>query len=450
MRANQSKIAGWGNYPKEEAFLYRPEKYKELQEMVTSSESQLRYISRGLGRSYGDTALNQGNGILLHTKFNRFLAFDSETQILECEAGVSLEEIIEVFLPRGYFLPVTPGTKYVTIGGAIANDVHGKNHHKDGAISDHVIDFTLMTADGKVLTCSREENAELFWATVGGIGLTGILLTARLRLIPVESAYMEVDYQKAANLEEALEKLAETDDLYPYSVAWIDCLTSGKSMGRSVLMLGKHASREHPLSIREKRKLNMPFHLPSIALNPLSIGAFNTLYYNKFKDNSRVTVDYDTFFYPLDAIGNWNRMYGSSGFIQYQMVFPPETSKAGLTTILTMLSRARKSSFLAVLKSFGEKGKGWLAFPRKGYTLALDIPVRGGEKFLSFIHELDQVVMKYDGVLYLAKDSTMSPETFRHMYPEWERFRQMKEQIDPHHVFSSSMSRRLKLTEDRG
>ncbi|MEW9672566.1 FAD-binding protein [Ammoniphilus sp. 3BR4] len=449
MKAYQSTIAGWGNYPKEEAVLYRPEKYQELQEMITSKR-HLHYISRGLGRSYGDTALNRGNGVLLHTQFHRFLAFDAETRILECEAGVTLEEIIRVFLPRGYFLPVTPGTKYVTIGGAIANDVHGKNHHKDGAISDHVIDFTLMTADGSVLTCSREENADLFWATVGGIGLTGILLTVRLRLIPVESAFIDVDYQKAANLEEALEKLAETDELYPYSVAWIDCLSSGKSMGRSVLMLGKHASREHSLSVKEKRKLNMPFHLPSVALNPLSIGAFNTLYYNKFKDNSRVTVDYDTFFYPLDAIHNWNRMYGTSGFIQYQMVFPPETSKAGLTTILTMLSRSKKSSFLAVLKSFGQKGKGWLAFPRKGYTLALDIPVRGGEKFFSFIQELDKAVMQYDGVLYLAKDSTMSPETFRHMYPEWEKFRQMKDQIDPNHVFSSSMSRRLKLTEDRG
>ncbi|RXT04520.1 FAD-binding oxidoreductase [Ammoniphilus sp. CFH 90114] len=455
MKAWKKDIAGWGNYPKEKAFLYRPEKTTELKSLLASG-AKTNYISRGLGRSYGDTALNRREGVILHTKFNRFLSFDPDTGVVECEAGVSLEEIIEVFLPRGYFLPVTPGTKYVTLGGAIANDVHGKNHHQDGAISDHLLDFTLMTASGELWTCSREENADLFWATVGGIGLTGIILTARLRLISVESAYIEVDYKKAANLDEALDKLAETGDQYPYSVAWIDCLATGRSMGRSVLMLGKHAGRDSlpatggdPLSIRKKKKLNMPFNLPSLVLNPLSIGAFNALYYGKFKDDSLVTVDYDSFFYPLDAIDNWNRMYGAKGFIQYQMVFPPETSREGLTEVLERLSQAKKSSFLAVLKSFGARGNGWLSFPRPGYTLALDIPVRGGAEFISFIHELDQIVLHYGGVLYLAKDALMSPDTFRTMYPEWERFRELKEKVDPHHLFSSSMARRLHLTEDK-
>lgn len=458
MRAMKSVMAGWGNYPKEEARVLRPEKTKELVDLLRQGNEQgASYISRGLGRSYGDTALNKGQGVILHTKFNRFLAFDSATGILECEAGVSLEEILEVCLPLGFFLPVTPGTKYVTIGGAIANDVHGKNHHKDGAISDHVLELTLLLASGGVRVCSREENADLFWATIGGIGLTGIMLKAKIRLVPVESAYIDVDYVKAVNLDDALGKLAATNDQYPYSVAWIDCLSTGKSMGRSVLMLGRHAGREglmqggggNPLKIKEKRKLSMPFHLPSITLNPLSIGVFNALYYAKFKDGSRVTVDYDSFFYPLDAIGNWNRMYGNEGFIQYQMVFPQETSREGLTKILQMLSEAKKSSFLAVLKSFGARGQGLLSFPRPGYTLALDIPVRGGRKFFQFIRQLDEVVLEYGGVLYLAKDATMAPETFRRMYPEWERFQQIKDEVDPHHLLSSSMSRRLLLTEER-
>ncbi|WP_134703719.1 FAD-binding protein [Ammoniphilus sp. YIM 78166] len=446
MRSIKSTIGGWGNYPKEEAFLYRPEKKQEVADLLTSGELE-HWISRGLGRSYGDTALNRNQGVILQTRLNRFLSFDPESRVVECEGGVTFEEIIDVFLPRGLFLPVTPGTKYVTVGGAIANDVHGKNHHVDGVISDHVLEMTLFLPSGEVRTCSREADADLFWATVGGIGLTGVILSAKIRLIPVDSAYIDVDYQKAANLEEALDKLAATNDQYPYSVAWIDCLATGNAMGRSVLMLGKHAEGK-PLAIKAKRKLTMPFHLPSFALNPLSISAFNALYYGKFKDGSQVTVDYDSFFYPLDAIHHWNRMYGTKGFIQYQMVFPPETSREGLTKILQMLSEAKKSSFLAVLKSFGAKGNGWLSFPRPGYTLALDIPVRGGRSFVHFIKQLDEVVLHYGGVLYLAKDALMSPDTFRQMYPEWEKFKQLKDTIDPNHLFSSSMSRRLELTED--
>lgn len=454
IRSVKQIISGWGNFPKEKAHLFRPEKTKELQDILASHERS-NYISRGLGRSYGDTALNKGNGVILQSRLNRFLSFDRQSHVLECEAGVSFEEILQIFMPRGYFLPVTPGTKYVTVGGAIANDIHGKNHHKDGSMADHLLDFTLLTGTGEILHCSREQHSEVFWATIGGIGLTGMILTARMKLLPIESAYIDVDYKKAAHLEEALDLLAATDDQYPYSVAWIDCLSTGSSMGRSVLMLGKHAAHDQvlgklgdPLQAKSKIKLGMPMNLPSFVLNPWTIKAFNFAYYNKFKDQAGVLTDYDSFFYPLDSIHNWNRMYGKQGFIQYQMVFPPETSRAGLTKILEKLSRAGRSSFLAVLKSFGEKGGGLLSFPRKGYTLALDIPVRGGAQFLSFIAELDQIVLDHEGIIYLAKDSTMSPDTFRRMYPELEKFQAIKSQWDPHQLFSSSMARRLHIVED--
>lgn len=449
IRSVKSTLSGWANFPKETGYLYRPEKYKDLEEIL-QSRNQSNYISRGVGRSYGDASLNSLNGVILNTRFNRFLSFDEHTQVLECEAGITFEEIIESFLPLGYFLPVTPGTKYVTVGGAIANDVHGKNHHKDGSISEHILDFQLLTASGEIITCSRQENKELFWATIGGIGLTGIILSTRIKLFNVESAYIQVDYKKAACLDQAIDILNETDEQYQYSVAWIDCLSTDRSMGRSVLMLGNHASREQikvkdPLSLKEKRKLNLPFNLPPYVLSPYSIKAFNSVYYHHFNDSSEVLIDYDTYFYPLDMILNWNRIYGGAGFIQYQVVFPPETSRMGLTKLLQKLSGVGCSSFLAVLKSFGEKGKGLLAFPRKGYTLALDIPVRGGTEFLVFIRELDEVVLTYGGVLYLAKDSLMSPDTFAHMYPMLPEFREIKARIDPDDLFSSSMARRLNI-----
>lgn len=452
IRSVKSTLSGWANYPKETCYLYRPEKYKDLEEILQSG-NQPNYISRGVGRSYGDTSLNSLNGVILHTRFNRFLSYDEHSQVLECEAGVTFEEIIESFLPLGYFLPVTPGTKYVTLGGAIANDVHGKNHHKDGSISEHILDFQLLTAFGEIIPCSRQLNEEFFWATIGGVGLTGIILSARIKLIKVETAYVQVDYKRATCLDQALHILNETEQQYQYSVAWIDCLSTDSSIGRSVLMLGNHASRDQirgkdPLSLKEKRKLNLLFNLPPFVLNPYSIKAFNSVYYHQFKDSSKVLVDYDTFFYPLDKILNWNRIYGRAGFIQYQVMFPPETSRLGLIKLLQKLSRVGCSSFLAVLKSLGEKGKGLLSFPRKGYTLALDIPVRGGTEFFAFIRELDEVVLTYGGVLYLAKDSLMSPATFAHMYPKLPEFREIKAKIDPNNSFSSSMARRLNIVGD--
>ncbi|MDF2679166.1 MAG: FAD-linked oxidase [Brevibacillus sp.] len=450
VRSMQSVLSGWGNFPKQTGHVYRPEKYKELQEILRL-RNQSNFISRGAGRSYGDNALNEQNGVILHTRLNRFLSFNEQTQVLECEAGVTFGEIIECFLPHGYLPPVTPGTKYVTVGGAISNDVHGKNHHKDGSFSNHTLDFKLLVASGEFLTCSREENQELFWATVGGIGLTGIILSARIKLMRVESAYLEVDYKKASNLDETIALLSETDWKYQYSVAWIDCLSTDRLMGRSVLMLGNHVARNQlngkvePFSPKRKRNVNIPFHFPSFGLNPYSIKTFNSFYYHRFKDGSQEVEDYDSFFYPLDTLLYWNRLYGKAGFIQYQAVFPMETASKGLGELLQNLTQARVASFLAVLKTLGEKSGGLLSFPRKGYSLALDIPLKGGTEILALIRKLDKVVMAHGGVLYLAKDSLMSPDMFAQMYPELQKFREVKAKIDPGCLFSSSMARRLNI-----
>ncbi|WP_338552551.1 FAD-binding oxidoreductase [Paenibacillus sp. KS-LC4] len=445
-------LAGWGNYPKEPCFVSRPETQEQLKAKIQRA-SCASYISYGLGRSYGDAPLNGNSGVIRTVHMNKLIAFDADSGILNCEAGVTFEEIIEIFLPKGFFLPVTPGTKFVTVGGAIANDVHGKNHHADGCFSEHVLSFQLLIADGSIMQCSRETNSDLFWATVGGIGLTGIILTAKFRLIKVESSYYHVKYEKAKNIEEALELFRESDANYQYSVAWIDCLAKGNSLGKSVLMRGNHARLEdlswkqriNPLQIKTNLKLSMPINMPPFVLNPYSIKLFNIAYYGIQPSDVNKVVHFDSFFYPLDSIMNWNRMYGKKGFVQYQAVFPPNEIE-GLIKMLEKLSSTNRSSFLAVLKSSGREGQGMLSFPKKGYTLALDIPIKDHSLF-PFLRELDELVIKHNGRVYLAKDSTLAPEKCKIMYPRLNEFLAIKNKVDPDHIFSSSMARRLNILE---
>lgn len=444
-------MSGWGRYPVHESYVTRPETSAQLREMIGHSDIS-NWIAYGLGRSYGDTPLNKDNGTIVTTQLNKFISFDEITGELECEAGVSFKEILDIFIPRGFFLPVTPGTKYITVGGAIANDVHGKNHHVDGTFSQHVEAFTLLIASGEAVTCSRLENEDLFWATVGGIGLTGIILTVKFILIPIDTAYYDVHYQRASNLEEALRLFNESDDQYRYSVAWIDCLAKGASLGKCVLMRGNHATKEQVknkelLNIQHKTKLTIPVDFPSFVLNQFSIKAFNTLYYNINPKDAHKISGYDSFFYPLDSIHQWNKMYGKKGFVQYQAVFPPEHALEGLTAMLEKLSSANRSSFLAVLKSSGAVNEGMLSFPKKGYTLALDIPISDDSLF-PFIRTLDELVIRYGGRVYLAKDSTLAPEHFAEMYPRMNEFRAVKDRVDPNRLFSSSMARRLGIMED--
>ncbi|MFC2947532.1 FAD-binding protein [Virgibacillus sediminis] len=452
VKPKKKQLAGWGNYPKESCYIYRPETLGELKGLIKDADvdSQIAY---GLGRSYGDTALNKDSGVIGTDRLNHFLEFDEEKQTLTCEAGVSLADVIDVFLPRGYFPGVTPGTTYVTIGGAIANDVHGKNHHSDGSFSEYVLSFDLMIADGSIVTCSRTENEELFWATIGGIGLTGIILKATIQLIPVESSYIKATYEKARNLDDAFEKFIENDANFKYSVAWIDCLSTGDSLGRSVLMRGDHARADElpakikkPLGSPDKPGLKMPVNAPGIALNYWSISAFNQLYYSSYKDETKI-VDAASFFHPLDSIEDWNKLYGKKGFVQYQAVFPKDREpKKGLRKVLERLTEEKRSSFLAVLKSSGAQNAGMLSFPMEGYTLALDIPIKDDGLF-PFLKELDEIVLAHGGRVYLAKDAVLDADTFREMYPRWEEFLRVKQQVDPDGRFASSMSRRLGLTE---
>lgn len=444
-------LSGWGRFPVERCHLYRPER-REAVPAILASGGQPSYVARGLGRSYGDAALNAGAGVVACERLNRFIAFDPETDALECEAGVSLAEIVRHFLPRGYFLPVTPGTKFVTLGGAIAADVHGKNHHRDGTIANFVEEFTLLTPAGEVLTCSPARNADVFWATVGGMGLTGVILTAKLRLRRVETAYVLVDYQKARNLEEALALFAESDEQYQYSVAWIDCLAGGGEMGRAVLMRGNHAPASalpprvrDPLALPRKGWRGVPVDAPSGLLNRFTVAAFNAVYYGRHRDVRGQAVDLETFFYPLDSIHHWNRMYGRRGFVQYQVALPLESGPQGLTELLRRLAGSRRPSFLAVLKRFGPANPGLLSFPFQGYTLALDLPVAPG--LVPFLHQLDRVVLQHGGRVYLAKDAVLTPESFAAMYPNLERFRQVKARLDPQGLLSSSLARRVGIVD---
>lgn len=443
-------ISAWGHYPKETGYVYRPEEVEDIK-TVLQDHTVPHMIPYGLGRSYGDTSLNKDSGVLLTGQLNHMLAFNEETGLLTCEAGVSLSDIIDVFLPRGYFLAVTPGTTYVTVGGAIACDVHGKNHHVDGCFSEFVQSFELLLASGDVITCSRTENPEAFWATVGGIGLTGIILTATIQLIRVESSYIKATYEKAKNLDDAFDKFIENDQNYKYSVAWIDCLSGGDSLGRSVLMRGEHASRDelpakikNPYHIGKGLPLKMPINAPSFALNHVTISAFNQLYYTSFKNEQKI-VPLGSFFHPLDAIDDWNKLYGKKGFVQFQAVIPKENNpKEAMRKLLTQLSEEKRASFLAVLKSSGPANQGYLSFMKEGYTLALDIPIKDASLFDS-LKKLDDIVLEHGGRVYLAKDSTISEATFKQMYPEWEQFMEIKQTLDPTGRFSSSMARRIGL-----
>ncbi len=440
-------LSGWGRFPVESCRVFRPEKRSSLEEIL-SSDAEASYIARGLGRSYGDAALNHLGGVISFERLNRLIAFDPATGVLECEAGVTLAEILELAVPRGYYLPVTPGTKFVTLGGAIANDIHGKNHHRVGTLSNFVLDFRLQTPQGEVITCSPRQNTDSFWATVGGLGLTGLLVSARLRLQPISTAYVLVDFLKVSHFEEALAAMAESDHLYEFSVAWIDCLARGKALGRSILMRANPATPgdlpaefEDPLSPGRRPKRSIPFDFPSGLLNAATVGAFNSFFYGLHRTASGVLVDLDRFFYPLDSIQDWNRMYGRRGFVQYQLVFPLETSRAGLTEVLERVSASGRGSFLGVLKRFGDANAGVLSFPFPGYTLALDLPVSDG--LVPFLRDLDAVLLRHGGRVYPAKDAVTTRDSFAAMYPRVEEFRAIKARLDPKNRLSSSLARRV-------
>ncbi len=350
------KVSNWGNFPVVEKYMRSEDSLEAIRKLVAEKNE---LIARGNGRCYGDASLAEN--IFSTKRLNKFISFDRLNGILECESGVLLSEILEVIVPQGYFLPVTPGTKYISVGGAVASDVHGKNHHSEGTFSQHLLDFSLMNEHGSVIKCSRTENSNLFWATVGGMGLTGIILSARFKLKNIETVYIRQESIKAANLDEIF-RLFEESESWTYNVAWIDCLQKGEHTGRSIMMRGEHAQlhelprklRENALKIPKKPQSTVPFTFPGFVLNSLTVKVFNWLYYAK-QNKKQVNgfVDYETFFYPLDVVNEWNRIYGKSGFIQYQMVIPKERGKEAMRRILETIAKSGNGSFLAVLKLFG-------------------------------------------------------------------------------------------------
>lgn len=440
-------ISGWGRYPRADCAVTRPRDVSAVKDAIAALVGDL--IARGNGRAYGDSALNSDTTIDM-CGLDRILAFDPQTGQVVAESGVLLADLIEIFLPRGWFPAVTPGTKFVSVGGAIASDVHGKNHHKHGSFGAFVDWIDILDADGEVRRASRVDNSELFAWTVGGMGLTGVILRAAFRLTTVETGWIRQRITPAANLATAMALFEQAQDA-TYSVGWIDCLATGKDMGRSLVMVGEHATlddlgakeRADPWVQKSKGKKAVPIDFPGFALNSLSVRAFNTLYYAKGKRQSGCTlIDYDSYFYPLDAILEWNRIYGRKGFAQFQCVIPLESSRAGLQALLGAIARSGQGSFLAVLKRMGAQDSRF-SFPMEGYTLALDFPMRTDTPAL--FAELEAIAIDHGGRFYLAKDSLLTPERLRQSDPRIAAFTQMREQSGAAARFRSLQSERLAL-----
>ncbi|MFF0738516.1 FAD-binding protein [Streptomyces chartreusis] len=451
MPADTVSVSGWGRTAPTNARLIRPRTYQEAATAVRSCGAR-GGIPRGLGRAYGDAAQNAGGMVLDMTGLDRVHAIDADNGIVLCDAGVSLHRLMEVLLPLGWFVPVTPGTRHVTVGGAIGADIHGKNHHVSGSFSRHVLSMELLTADGEVRAVGRD--TPLFDATTGGMGLTGVILTATIQLQPVTTSLMSVDTERARDLDDLLARLTTGDDHYRYSVAWIDLLARGPAMGRAVLTRGDHAplealregtrARREPLAFRPARLPAPPSVLPEGLLNRRTVGWFNELWYRRAPHARTGELQpLARFFHPLDGVPHWNRIYGRGGFVQYQFVVGHGHEET-LRGIVRRVSEHRCPSFLAVLKRFGDADPGWLSFPVPGWTLALDIPA-GLPGLGALLDTLDEDVAAAGGRVYLAKDSRLRPELLATMYPRLDEFRALRAEIDPRGVFVSDLARRLGL-----
>jgi decaprenylphospho-beta-D-ribofuranose 2-oxidase len=442
-------IAGWGNYPRVECDVVSPLSVGDVQRSIDKDGT----VARGLGRSYGDPAVNDRGVVLDLTGLDRFLGFDEDEALLTCEAGVSLEQIIETFAPRGFFPMITPGTKFVTVGGCIANDVHGKAHHVDGCFSSSVDSFEMLLASGEIVRCSREENSDLFWASFGGMGLLGVIVRATIKLRRIETTYFLQRAVVVNTLRELLDAFDEHDSQYPYSVAWIDPLATGDKLGRGVLTIGDHAklddltpsARQSPLRVSPPPMVNVPFEMPSFALNPLTLRILNVVI-GQVQAQGGALAHYEKFFYPLDAIGLWNRGYGSRGFTQYQFVIPLEDGYARMRAILERIAKSGLLPFLNVLKKFGEE-EGMLSFPMRGYTFAIDFPI--SRQLPALLSELDDVVLEAGGRIYLGKDAFVSAATLQKMYRQIDAWRAVKARVDPENVFTSNLARRVGLAPSR-
>ncbi len=457
MAGTRELLSGWGRAVPSVATVATPATMAELEGLVAevSASRGVRCVARGLGRAYGDAAQSAGGVVLDCRRLDNVLELDESRCLLRAEAGVSLDALLRQLVPRGYFVPVTPGTRHVTLGGAVASDIHGKNHHVDGSIAAHVERLSMLTAAGP-RCCGPGELPDEFAAACGGMGLTGVIAEATLRLLPIETSLMRVDTERAKDLDACLSMLSEERGRYRYSVAWVDALSSGRHLGRAVLTRGDHAGldelpslqRRRPLEYTARERLRVPVAPPFSFLTPLSVAAFNELWFRRAPRRRLGELrTIPSFFHPLDSVGCWNVLYGPRGFTQYQFVVPFAADHV-VRAALERLSAARVASFLAVLKSFGPQGSGHLSFPMSGWTLALDLPL-GSEQLPRILDDLDELVAEAGGRVYLSKDGRLRPQLLRAMYPrlpEWEAVRRRQ---DPNGIFSSDLSRRLGLTSAR-
>lgn len=415
---SRPRFESWGRYPRLHADVIP---LHWTSDFPLSGPPGAKQLAVGLGRSYGDVCLLENGALLATPAMDRLLHFDPDTAVLRCEAGASLRQILDFAVPRGFFLPVTPGTKYVTVGGAIANDIHGKNHHVAGTFGRHVLRFELVRSDGSRFTCSPVENPQWFAATIGGMGLTGLISWAEIRLRPIVSRLIDYRGIKFHGLAEFLElSRASTAE---YTVAWIDCVSTGRNFARGIFMEGAHTSVPGSLRRSPQPKLSFPLDLPAFALNRYSMRGFNALYYHRqFRPVKTGPVDYEPFFYPLDAVLRWNRLYGKAGLLQFQCVLPWAAGEDGMLRILRTIAASGLASFLAVIKVFGDvPSPGLMSFPAPGITLALDFPIRPHVSF-DLLDRLAAITLDYGGRMYSAKDARMSPAQFQAFFPQWHNF----------------------------
>jgi decaprenylphospho-beta-D-ribofuranose 2-oxidase len=438
-----TKFTGWGRTSASYATLCEPDSETQI---VNEFAIEDDLIPRGLGRSYGDAAQVSG-GVVMSNLALRSMGPIDDDGVVTLGAGISIDELLTISIPQGWFVPVTPGTRQVTIGGAVAADVHGKNHHVDGSFGAHVLSMRLVTPRG-AWDISPTQDAELFWATTGAMGLTGMITSVTLRLLPIETDQVLVDTERFNTLDGVMASMREGDGAYQYSVAWVDCMTRGAHMGRSILTRATHARtqdvKEATLRAPQASKIVVPFDAPSGLLNPLTVRAFNELWFRsspKFQQGESQSLT--TFFHPLDGVRDWNRLYGKKGFVQYQFCVPDEEHET-VVSCIDRLSSSGVASFLAVLKRFGPSNPGLLSFPMPGWTLALDLPV-GPSSLPGVLDDLDELVLDAGGRIYLAKDARLAPEKARRMYPRVDDFLAIKERVDPQHQLTSDLARRLHL-----
>jgi FAD/FMN-containing dehydrogenase len=436
----RTDIVPWGRIPRTQMRVARPSFRDDLDALVQTGSAGINgVLAAGLRRSYGDTCINDDGAMVDMTGLDHFVSFDRSTGLLVAEAGVSLAEILKLAIPAGYFLPVTPGTKFVTLGGAVANDVHGKNHHRAGTVGRWIHQLDLLRSDGTERSLSREDRTGAFAATIGGLGLTGVITRVTLELVPIASSNMDVQTIPFRNLSEFFALASESETTHDYTVAWVDCLAKGSKRGRGIFTRARHAN-DGQLRVHRASGPSVPMDAPGFLLNRLSLSAFNEIYYRLVGRPRLATISYDPFFYPLDAIGNWNRLYGRRGFYQYQSVVPPANAEAATAEMLRTIAEAGQGSFLAVLKTLGDiPSPGLLSFPMKGTTLALDFANRGPATLL-LLDKLDAIVREAGGRLYPAKDGRLPPSMFQAGYPALDHFRT---HMDP--GMSSAFSRRMNL-----